>query len=172
MNRLVRHLAALALVVSASAAAEPKSSKAQVSSNGAFAIRLTELEKDKCQLEVLRNADVVWSLPRCVGTPDDLYFVSDDGERFWVLYTLPQKSTKDWWNVPVARLYERAGTVVQSRRAVDVIPSKGRSEVRQLGKHFKWLEGVLGVPGRGPRVTDKNQVELETVGTHTVRLSF
>ena len=45
--------------------------------------------------------------------------------------------------------------------------------VRLLGEHLKWLEGQLGVPGKGPRLTDDGRIEFESLGgSKTHQLKF
>jgi hypothetical protein len=44
--------------------------------------------------------------------------------------------------------------------------------VRELRGHFKWLEGTLGIPGKGPRLGDDGVVEFEAVGGKKHRLTF
>ena len=81
----------LLLVLAAPAAAEePAQSRGRASSNGEYGIVMRVEAPGKCRVEVTRDTDVAWTLPRCVGTVDDLYFVSDSGERFWVLAALAQ----------------------------------------------------------------------------------
>ena len=147
----------------------------------------------KCRVEVSRDTDVAWTLPRCLGTVDDLYFVSDSGELFWVLAALPKSipapagtspshsksSTKKksppfdpYGPVVVARLYDRLGNVVSSRRLSELLPTGAHRKLRKLDRRFVWLEGVLGVPGREPRTNEQNQVEFETVEPKTWRLEF
>jgi hypothetical protein len=41
-----------------------------------------------------------------------------------------------------------------------------------MSQHLKWLEGLLGVPGKGPRLTDAGRIEFETVGGKTHKLTF
>ncbi len=158
----------------------PEMTRTQVSSNGMFGIRLL-LSSAGCQTEVVKESMRAWVLDKCVATPNDLYFVSNDGERFWVLRTTPERppairKTKSksppWLNVVVAELYDRRGELVGSKRVRELVPVYGQGQVRHLKRHFLWLEGVSGVPGRSPRVNDHNQVELETVGAAPVKLEF
>lgn len=170
----------LIVAPAAALAQEAKASRTQVSANGVYSVRLTQAPDGSCTLEVAKESETLWALNRCVGTADDLYFVSNSGERVWVLKTLPEKPGRPkagkpgtpWFQVVVAVLYGRDGKAVQTRRLSEVVAYKNREDVRQLGKHFKWLEGVLDVPGKRPRVNDQGQVELETVGAKTVKLNF
>jgi hypothetical protein len=129
-----------------------------------------------------------------VGTVDDLYFVSDSGERFWVLASLPKSRTPPAGTAPatetkksakkkgpafdaygpvvVAWLYDRLGNLVAERRLSELLPTSAHHKLRKLDRRFVWLEGVLGVPGREPRANDRNQVEFETVEPKTWRLEF
>ncbi|HYO56121.1 hypothetical protein [Archangium sp.] len=170
------------LLVALPASAEERSSRARVSANGAFSVRLVE-QAGKCMLEVSKESGPVWTLRQCVGRVDDLYFVSDDGERVWVLFPLAPKGTKKlpgkkykkvpaWANTVVAVEYDRQGTRVQERSLLDFVAQRELAAVRELGQHLKWLEGLLGVPGKGPRMTDAGRVEFETVGGKSHQLTF
>jgi hypothetical protein len=55
---------------------------------------------------------------------------------------------------------------------MDLVPKPDQGKVRQLGKHFVWLEGVDEVPGRKPRINDVGQVEFEVAGSKTQKLNF
>jgi hypothetical protein len=140
---------------------------------------LVESGPGDCRLEVLKESAPTWRIDRCVGTVDDLYFVSNDGTRVWVVKTLPEngsgKSRKypAWTYAEVAALYGRDGRRLKSMQLNDFVQSRGGLEdVRKLAHHFKWLEGALGVPGKGPRLTDAGVVELETVERKTFKLEF
>ena len=173
-------------LTSGALAAEPKSSRPQVSSNGRFSVRAIETGPDQCRLQVSQESELLWELPRCLGTADDLYFVSNDGERVWVLKTLPElpdppKPTKKkkkilpldlLGKVQVAFLVDRAGQVVQSRNIASFLSVPLRRKTQVLARHFKWLEGVTGIPGQTPRSNARNQVEFEVVGPKTYRLDF
>jgi hypothetical protein len=131
---------------------------------------------------VSQESEVVWELPRCFGNVDDLYFISNDGERVWILLTLPEvpaspprKRTRliDLvGRAPVAYLVDRAGQILQSRKLASFVDPSNRRRLQILSRHFKWLEGVAAVPGRAPRSDAHNQVELEVVGPRTHRLVF
>lgn len=159
-------------------AATPKSSKSQSSATGVYSIRLVEQEAGKCQVEVLEETKLAWQLDKCVGTTDDFYFVSDDGQRFWVIRAFPEKPTPTkpesdaWLSVVVAVLYDRQGKALKRIPARELIPARARYLVRQLDKHFLWLNGVGGIPGQMPHVNDHNQVELEPVDSRPVHLKF
>ena len=101
----------------------------------------------------------------------------------WVLFPLAPKGTKKlpgkkykkvpaWANTVVAEQYDRQGGRVQERRLLSFVSQRELSEVRELGQHLKWLEGVLGVPGKGPRLTDAGRIEFETVGGKSHQLMF
>ena len=163
--------AALLLAVPASGA--PRESRPRVSANGVYSVKLTERAPGSCLLEVQRESGTVWELAACVGEPDDFFFPSNDGEEIWVVRPLVEKGKrKTWSHAPVAWRVDRKGQRLEERRLADLAPRSALPEVRQLARHFKWLEGTLGIPGKGPRMTDAGVVELETVGTHTVRLPF
>lgn len=167
--------ALLALLASGLARGEePKSTPTRTSADASRAIRLLRLPDGRCRVEALdAQQKVRWVLRRCVAALEDLLFISNRGNRFWVLRPLPSTPPgASWESAVVARLFDSKGRLLGSRRVRDLVPKQHREEVRHLGKHFKWLEGVLGVPGKGPRVNEKNQLEFETVGTNTVRLGF
>jgi hypothetical protein len=179
-SRAVFITALVALTSLGVSAAEPKSSRPQVSSNGRFSVRAVEPSAGQCRLEVSQESELLWELPRCFGTADDLYFVSNDGERVWVMRTLPEmpapkkriRTTDLLARVPVAYLVDRAGQVVQARNLGSFMDMMSRRKTQVLAHHFKWLEGVSGAPGRWPRSNPKNQVEFETLAGKTVRLEF
>lgn len=135
---------------------------------------MVEVEEGRCRLEATKDRELAWTLERCVGTADDLYFISNDGSRFWVLHTLPEKppkkSKQKWFKAPVARLYDAKGELKQQRHLSDYVPRKKLGEVKQLTKRFKWLLGVAGERGVLPRLNAQGQVEFETVLGKTHRL--
>ncbi|MBZ4396592.1 hypothetical protein OWM54_24745 [Myxococcus sp. MISCRS1] len=187
----MRH-AALALflcVLSLPALAEERKGRARVSANGLYSVRMVDVGPGRCRLEVTKESGPVWQLEQCLGTVDDFYFVSNDGERVWVLWPLVEKGkarpapkTKkgkkpkgppDWaTEVLVAGQYGRDGQRILERRLTDLVPAKQLSEVRHMTHHLKWLEGTLGIPGKGPRLTDAGVVEFEPVGGTTRQLNF
>jgi hypothetical protein len=151
-----------------------------------WSIQLVQSAPEECRVEATRDADPAWTLERCVGTVDDLFFISNDGERFWVLHVLPR--TPPWpkeragnskppppgepfVHALVATLFDKQGKVLAERTLRDFL-SRRFDKLRDLGSHFCWLEGELGIPGRRPRATDSNQVEFETVEPKTYRLDF
>lgn len=185
----------LQLAVAARAAAEETAqSRARASSNAEYGIVMRVEGEGKCRIEVTRDTDVAWTLPRCLGTVDDVYFVSNSGERFWVLAALPKSLPHPPGSAPVgeaqkraakkkppfdaygpvevAVLYDRLGNVIAQKRLLDLLPRSADRKLRVLDRRFVWLEGVLGVPGKEPRVNDRNQVEFETVEPRTWRLDF
>lgn len=184
----------LLLVLAVPAAAEePAHSRGRASSNAEFGIVMRVESPGKCRVEVTRDTDVAWTLPRCVGSVDDLYFVGDSGELFWVLTSLPKSRPRPASTAPaetkkhspkkappfdpygpvvVARLYDRLGNVVRERPLSELLPPSAYRKLRKLDRRFVWLEGVLGVPGREPRTNERNQVEFETVEPKTWRLEF
>ncbi len=183
-----------AVLAAPASAGEPEQSRARASSNAEYGIVMRIEAPGKCRIEVTRDTDVAWTLPRCVGTVDDLYFVSDSGERFWVLATLPRsipppkgavpvgeaqkraakkkKPFDSYGPVVVAVLRDRLGNVLAEKRLSELLPTSRNGKLRVLDRRFVWLEGVLGVPGKEPRVNDRNQVEFETVEPRTWRLDF
>jgi hypothetical protein len=149
-----------------------------VSSNQAHAVRHQRLG-NTCQIVALRETEVKWVLDKCLGEQDDLFFISNDGNRFWVLHVLPSKAkssstrkTPAWWRAVVAVEYDWKGRVLRQRRLSELLQPIERTKVHELDRHFKWLEGVVGMKGRSPRVNEKNQVEFEVVGGKTVTLDF
>jgi len=176
------------------AAEESGQSRGRASSNAEYGIVMRVESPGKCRVEVTRDMDVAWTLPRCLGTVDDLYFVSNSGERFWVLAALPKsvpppphatpvgeeqkraarkKPVFDSYGpVVVAVLYDRLGNELAERKLSELLSKSGIRKVRVLDRRFAWLEGILGVPGKEPRVNDRNQVEFETVEPRTWRLGF
>jgi hypothetical protein len=183
----VRALAPL-LALPALVLAAPRQSSAHASSNGVWSIQLVESAPEQCRVEATRDADPAWSLERCVGTVDDLFFISNDGEHFWVLRVLPRtppprpkpKGNKPPPSPPagepylravVATLLDRQGHVLTERTLHDFM-ARRFDKLRELDSHFSWLEGVVGLPGRRPRITEVNQVEFETVEPRQFRLDF
>ncbi len=177
---------ALALMLLAlPALAEERKGRSRVSANGIFSVRMVEVAPGRCRLEVSKESGPVWQLEKCLGTVDDYYFVSNDGERVWVLWPLVEKGKGEeprskkkrkgpppWANVVVAARIGRDGQRQEERRLPELVPAKYLSEVRQLKHHFKWLEGTLGIPGKGPRLGDDGVVEFEAVGGKKHRLTF
>jgi len=172
--------AALLLLVSAAApAAEPKSTPTKSSANGLYAIRLQQVGDKKCRIQVMKDRDVAWQMDKCLGTVDDLLFINNDGSRFWVLSVVPEiperaagAKTDPVFEATVAAEYDKDGRLLASRKLKDFLEYKRRGLVRKLEKHFKWLEGVLDVPGKSPRVSDAELLELEPVGGKTQQLRF
>lgn len=191
---MVRNPLPLLLLLGTPAAADDtRHSRATASSNAEYGIVLREEADGKCRVEATRDTDPAWMLPRCVGGVDDLYFISDSGQRFWVFMTLPKsipppgkapvgESQKKaarkspphdaFGAVTVAVLYDRLGNVLAERTLGDLLPKSAYRKLRIFDRRFGWLEGINGVPGREPRVTDQNQVEFDTVEPKTRRLGF
>ncbi|MGE6760266.1 hypothetical protein ACQKGO_19785 [Corallococcus interemptor] len=184
--RLTVALALLLCGAAPSALAEERGSRARVSANGLYSVRMVDVGVGKCRLEMLKENGPLWSADVCVGTVDDLYFASNDGEKVWVLYPLVEKgkappskgkkkakgSSLAWARVMVAAQFDRTGQKLQERRLTELMTTKQLPEVRQLAHHLKWLEGTLGIPGKGPRLTDAGVLEFEPVGAQTQRLTF
>jgi hypothetical protein len=184
-----RHALALALLFLAlPALAEERKGKTRVSANGLYGVHLVEVAPGQCRLEVTKESGPAWSLPQCLGTVDDFFFVSNDGEKVWVLWPLVEKGKAQpapkskkkrapkgppaWANVVVAAQYDSKGNRLQEKRLTELLNTRQLSEVRQLTHHFKWLEGTLSIPGKGPRLTDAGVVEFEPVGGSTHQLTF
>ena len=197
--RTVRCETTLLLIVQAVVAArvnaeEAGQSRSRASSNAEYGIVMRVEGPGKCRIEVSRDTDVAWTLPRCVGTVDDLYFISNSGERFWVLAALPKSLPPPPGSTPVgetqkraaqkkppfdghgpvvvATQYDRVGNVVGQRKLGELLSKSAYTKLRKLDRRFVWLEGVLGIPGKEPRVNDRNEVEFETVEPKTLRLDF
>ncbi|MFL5350109.1 MAG: hypothetical protein ACJ8AT_35475 [Hyalangium sp.] len=182
-----RALLTLSLLLALPGLAQERVSKSHVSANGMYSVRLVEQAPGKCRVEMLKESGPAWTFEGCVGTVDDFYFASNDGERFWLLRPLVEKGKKAavekvgkkkvkipaWANATVAVMYGRKGQRLQERHLQDFLrSSRELGEVRQMSAHFKWLEGTLGIPGKGPRLTDDEKVEFEAVGAKTYHLSF
>jgi hypothetical protein len=71
----------------------------------------------------------------------------------------------------VATLFDRQGRLLSERTLHDFM-ARRFDKLRDLDSRFSWLEGVVGVPGRRPRITEANQVEFETVEPKQYRLDF
>ena len=178
----------LALLLTLPAAGAERVSRSRVSANGVYTVRLVQTEPGQCRLEVSKESGPVWSLPKCVGLVDDLFFVSNDGERVWVMRPLAEKAPEvkskvsgrkkkksqvpGWARAPVAALYGRDGQKLDEKLLTEFVAPKDMGELRELTGHFKWLEGTLGIPGKGPRLTDDGHVEFEAVGGKHHRLTF
>jgi hypothetical protein len=183
-------LALALLFLALPALAEERKGRARVSANGIYSVRLVETAPGQCRLEVSKESGPAWALRQCVGTVDDYYFVSNDGERVWVVWPLVEKGKPPapaprvkgakkkpkgppaWANVVVAAQYDSKGQRLQEKRLTELLSTRQLSEVRQLTHHIKWLEGTLGIPGKGPRLTDAGVVEFEPVGGTTHQLQF
>jgi hypothetical protein len=173
-------LALLSCLTAGARAEEPKAGKLRVSGNGAYGVRMVETGKDQCRVEASKDSEPLWQLAKCVGDSDDYYFISNDGTRFWVLRTTPEKpgapkgkkKGTPWYQVEVATLYDQQGASLQSKRLMDLVIKEDRAKVRQLGTHFVWLEGVDDIPGKRPRINDLGQVEFEVAGSKTQKLNF
>lgn len=169
----------LLLLLAVSSAASAKEGKTRSSANGLYAIRVVQEDGGKCRVEALKGQERHWTLEKCVATVDDVLFVSLTGDRFWVIRTLPQipkgkrrQKQPAILGASVATLYEKDGRIVRNKKLGDFIQRHRLALVRKLDRHFKWLEGVYDVPGKGPRLMDQDQIELEAVGSKTVRLQF
>jgi hypothetical protein len=192
---VVRNALPLLLLLPTPAAAEEgRHSRSSASSNAEYGIVLREEGQGKCRVEATRDADPAWTLPRCVGGVDDLYFISDSGQRFWVLTTLPksippppgktpvgesqkraarkQPAHDAYGAVTVAVLYDRLGNVVAERTLGELMSKSAYRKLRLFDRRFAWLEGINGIPGREPRVTEHNQVEFDTVEPKRRTLDF
>jgi hypothetical protein len=167
-------------------AAEPKTSSTKSSANGLYAIRFEQVGDKTCRVVVMKDRDQAWKLERCLATVDDLLFVSNDGTRFWVLKILPELpdlppvrggaqpkvKVDPMYETVVAAEYDKEGKVLQSKKLKDFLEYKRRGLIRKLEKHFKWVQGVLDVPGKSPRVSDAELLEFEPVSGKTQQLRF
>jgi hypothetical protein len=175
------------LLLTLPAAGAERTSRSRVSANGVYTVRLVQSEPGKCRLEVSKESGPVWSFSQCVGMVDDFFFVSNDGERVWVVRPLAEKAPQvksktsgkkkksqvpGWARAPVAALYGRDGQKLDEKLLTEFVAPKDMSELRELSGHFKWLEGTLGIPGKGPRLMDDGHVEFEAVGGKHHRLTF
>lgn len=172
-------IAWIALLCAAPALAAERAGRAISSADGLYAIRFVEGGAGRCRIEALKGQEVTWALEQCLGTIDDVYLISTDGERFWQIRTLPETPARrkgekmaPQFRAVVAVLYDKTGKALRTKRLEDFLQRYRLGLVRQLDRHFKWLEGVMGVPGKGPRITDDNQVEFETVAQKSHRLKF
>lgn len=169
-----------AALVAAPAFASPSTARPRVSANGLYTIRFTQLAPQQCVLEVSRQDGPSWTLPRCVGAVEDLFFVSNDGQAFWVLHPVPRvpdgKRNKQrperWGQVVVAVRYDRSGKMLESRSLGSFVKGPDREKLVDLGLRFGWLAGTSGAPGVAPRMTDAGVVELDTVADKRYRLKF
>ncbi|HEY8208801.1 MAG TPA: hypothetical protein VIG99_15030 [Myxococcaceae bacterium] len=166
-------------------AAEPRSTPTRTSANGLYAIRLEQVDDKTCQVVVTKDRDVAWKLERCVGSANDLLFINNEGTRFWVLRILPElpegpsvrntpvsTRTDPMYETVVASEYDKDGKALQSKKLKDFLEYKRRGLLRKLEKHFKWVQGVLDVPGKSPRVSDAELLEFEPVSGKTQQLKF
>ena len=177
------HAIAFALLVLAAA---PRSSPVKSSANGLYAIRFDQVDEKTCRVVAMKDQDQAWKLDRCVATVDDLLFINNDGTRFWVLKVLPElpeapsvrndkpasAKTDPMYETVVAAEYDKEGKVLQSKKLKDFLEYKRRGLIRKLEKHFKWVQGVLDVPGKSPRVSDAELLEFEPVSGKTQQLKF
>lgn len=176
----LKWLALGAALVAAPAFASPSSARPRVSANGLYTIRFTQFAPEKCLLEVSKEGGGSWTLSRCVGSAEDLFFVSNDGQRFWVLHPVPKvpegrqnaQHPERWGRVVVAVRYDRSGKVLEARSLDGFVKRPQRDKLVDLGLRFGWLAGVSGAPGVAPRMTDAGVVELDTVADKRYRLSF
>jgi hypothetical protein len=151
-----------------------------VSSNQAYAIRFEKSEDGKCKAVGLRETQQVWQVDACVANLDDLLFISNKGDRFWVLKGLPEKGPEPkkpvknpgWHHQVVAREFDKTGALVRQRRLSELMTPYERTKIHTLARHFKWMEGVVGMKGKSPRVNIENEVEFEVAGGKTVTLVF
>lgn len=178
------HAIALALLVLAAA---PKSSAVKSSANGQYAIHFEQVDEKSCRVVATKDQEQAWKLDRCLATVDDLLFINNDGTRFWVVKVLPElpeaqaqaerggeraAKTDPMYETVVATEYDKEGRVLQSKKLKDFLEYKRRGLIRKLEKHFKWVQGVLDVPGKSPRVSDAELLELEPVSGKTQQLKF
>ena len=165
----------------AQAQEEGRTSRRTSSQSQRYSVQFTQGAAGKCTLEVQQDREKVWSWDTCVGTAEDLYFVSDKGDRVWVLHVFPEvvsnpkvkKARADpVWDTVVAELFDRTGQRVSSRRLRDLVTGATRDPVQEFGRHFKWVGGAMGVSGLPPHVREGNRLELEPNAAKPVQLDF
>ena len=183
-----------AVVAARATAEETGQSRGRASSNAEYGIVMRVEGERKCRVEVTRDTDVAWTLPRCLGSVDDLYFVSNSGERFWVLAALPKsvprpprlgscgRGPEEGGDEETALRRLRSGggggalrpsghrhRGAEDRRA----PPEGRlREAEEAGPALRLARGSARRAGQGAPVNNRNQVEFETVEPRTWRLDF
>ena len=176
----------LSLGLALPALAAPRESRRSVSINGVYRFQYVEDAPGKCRVEVVTDSGPAWTLAKCVADVHDAFFMASDGQRFWVVKTLPlavagspeyrgkgrarRMVAPGWAQTVVAVQYDRTGKVLEQRRLRELLTGAGYEKVRPLASRFTWLQGVNGVPGKGPRLTAQGQVELETVEGRTLVL--
>lgn len=175
----VRWLALLALAA-APAWGAPSQSRPRVSANGLYTISFAQQAAGQCLLTVSKEDGPLWSLSRCVGSAEDAFFVSNDGEQFWVLHAVPKvpqghrykQHPERWGKVVVAVRYDRNGQALERRTLGSFVKVREREKLVDLGLRFGWLAGVSGAPGVAPRQKEGGAVELDTVANVRYRLGF
>jgi hypothetical protein len=175
----VAGLLLLALIASP-AWAQGSQSRPRVSANGIYTVKFAEQGPGRCLLTVSRENGPTWSIARCVGSAQDLFFVSNDGQQVWVLRTVPRvprghrfhQRPERWGKVVVAVRYDRTGKVRETRTLGAFVKRHQREKLVDLGLRFGWLAGVSGAPGAAPRMKDGGVVELDTVADTRYRLHF
>jgi hypothetical protein len=165
------------LLVSAPAWPEPaRQSDLSTSDNRTYTVQLMEEEGGKCRVVVNQAEQPMWTLDKCLGGANDKYFVSNSGDRVWVLYTLPEQLRRKkgdvLGDVVVATLVTRAGERLKTKLLKDFVPKYQYGRLRRLGPRFAWLGGLSGMPGVPPHIKEGGQVELETVELKTFHLDF
>jgi hypothetical protein len=167
-------------LATAPAWAAPSTSRPRVSANGLYTITFAQQGPGQCLLTVSKEDGPLWSLSRCVGSPEDAFFVSNDGGQFWVLHAVPrvpsghryQQHPERWGKVVVAVRFDRTGTVLERRTLASFVTVREREKLVDLGLRFGWLAGVGGAPGVAPRQKDGGVVVLDTVANRQYRLGF
>ncbi len=62
------------MIAARAAAEQAGQSQGRASSNAEFGIVMRLEAPGKCRIEVTRDTETAWTLPRCLGTQDDIYF--------------------------------------------------------------------------------------------------
>jgi len=163
-----------------SAWAAPSTSRPRVSANGLYTITFVQQDPRQCLLTVSKEDGPLWSLSRCVGSPEDAFFVSNDGSQFWVLHAVPKvpagrrfpQHPERWGKVVVAARFDRTGKVLERRTLGSFVKVREREKLVDLGLRFGWLAGVGGAPGVAPRQKEGGVVVLDTVANRQYRLGF
>jgi len=147
---LARLVCLVALLAPAAARADARAWSV-VSPNADFEATQSPVGDTGCRVEVKRGErTVVWTVDRCLGTADDLYFLSNTGEGLIVFRTFPGKASdkaagmKGALGVEVFAKGERLVGHAVGRFVVDVRP------LVNAKRHFYWIEGALGQPGVPP----------------------
>lgn len=143
-----------------------------LSADSAVDLTQTASAPNACRLAAAREGGKteLWTAEVCLATVNHLRFVSNDGEKLIVVEPLPTKLGSTWHNTPVVLLYKRSA-LERTATAAEMV--RNEKKIRQLTRHFYWLEGALNVPGRPPRyLADGSGVEMEAIDGRNVKVRF